>query len=416
MKRFWFIIATAGLIAGMTAEAAPFYKVQCYDANDKLVNCNDIAALKKHAQVKKNTKSKIAKVKKSDALAQKKAREKAIALRALAKQNADLKAEMQALRKANLLAAAKTEEKPANTAQLASVSTVQVPVAPTSTTQIAKETETKEESQFAGYIVDEATQGFKQGDLLKNELDIGFDYSPTQHITFEIEQDMYWNWTTGESGDRGFVFDDLTAQMGYKDIYHTEDKLGQLDGHIKLSLPTTQRSRDFGKVIGIEFKGKWKQLVNNSKGFLKFEAKVTPVINRYSTGPTGSTTDRVVVNGLPWEKLAPNTRFKAGFKTIFNHKLVGALAFETSVAVDSAYLFADEVTNDDGTITTIQPAAWNNTIEITLPKFVYTVSDAVKVETKLVTSTNFEEFKLFNTDKTFTGSNFGVYFKISYDI
>lgn len=420
MKRFLFIIATAGLMVGMNAEGHPYYKVQCYDVNDKLVSCDDVAVAKtkKHTHVYKSNKAKIAKAKKAaDALAQKNAREKAIALRELAKQNEELRAEMQALRKANLLAAAKTEEKPADTAQLATTTTVQLPVAPTSTTQIATDVEEKDEVKFGGGITDEVTQGFKEGDLFKNELDLAFDYIPTKHLTVEIEQDMYWNWTTGADSNRGFKFDDLTLMLAYGDIYHTEDKLGQLDGHVKLSLPTTQKSRDFGKVLGIEFKAKWKQMVNNSKGFVKFEAAVTPVINRYSTAPIGSGNgETTMANGLPWEKLAPNTRFKTGFKTVFNHKLVGALSFETSAAINSAYLFADEVQNDDGTVITVQPAAWSNTLELVLPKFIYTVSDAVSIATKLVTSTSFDEFKLFNTDKTFGNSDFGVYFSLSYSI
>jgi hypothetical protein len=431
MKRFWFIIAAVALTVGMNAlNAAPFYKVQCYDANDKLVNCNDVGKVKKHA--KKSTKSKIAKakVKKSDALAQKKARERAIALR-LAKQNSELKTEMEALRKANLLAAAKTEEKPAATAQLAAAAPAPAPVvAPTSTTQIAKDVEpAKETSQFAGGLANEVTQGFRSGDQLANELDIWFDYIPTKHITFEIEQDMTWNWTVpapttkSPNPDHSFSFADLTLMANYSDIYHTEDKLGQLDGHIKLSFPTTQASRDAGRIVAIEFKGKYKQMINNSKGFFKFEAKAVPVINRYSTSApslTSATEDNssmwTTVNGLPWEKLSPNARFKMGVKTAFSHVLTGPLSFETSIAVDGVYSYADEVVSG-GSTQTITPAAWKNTFELTLPKFTYQISSAVKIEAKLVTVTTFDQFKLFNTDSVkYADSAFGAFFKLAYDI
>ena len=421
MKRFLFIIAAAGFIAGMSAaNATPFYKVQCYNAHDKLVNCDDVGKVKKHA--KKSTKSKIAKVKgkKSNALAEKKARDKALALRKLAKQNAELKAQMQALRKANLLAAAKTEEKPADTAQLAATSTVSIP-APTSTTQIAKDVEpSKEETQFGGGILNEVSQGFRGDDPLANEVDFWFDYMPTKHITLELEEDLFWNWNiAGTAKDHGFSFADLTLMANYSDIYHTEDKLGQLDGHVKVIFPTTQASRDAGRILAIEFKGKYKQMINNSKGFFKFEVKAVPIINRYSTSaPTltsavGADSSLIqTVNGLPWEKLSPNARFKMGAKGVFNHKIAGALSFETSIAIDGTYLYGDEAV--DGTV--VQPSAWSNTLELTLPKFIYTVSDAVSIEAKLVTVATFDNFKLFNTDKAFPQDTFGAFFKLVYNI
>ena len=419
MKRFWFIIATAGLIAGMNANAAaPFYKVQCYDANDKLVNCNDIAKIKKHA--KKSTKSKIAKAKATkETLAQKKARERAIALREIAKQNAELKAEMQALRKANLLAAAKTEEKPAPTAQLAAHETGSTP-AMTSSTQIAKDQDSKEESQLAGGLANEMSKSFKSDTPLANELDIWFDYIPSKHITFELEQDLFWNWTTTTtSTDSKFTFSDIMATFMYNDIYHTESKQTQLDGHIQLSLPTTQASRDAGKILAAEFKLKLKTKINDGKGFVKFETKFIPILNKYSTADSSLTDyspDQMqTIGDQAWEILNPNDRFKMGVKTVFNHKLVDKLNFETSVAIVSAYTYADEVVTGGQTYT-LSPAKWKNSMELTLPKIIYSVSDAVGIEGKLVTSTSFNEFKLFNTDSKYKSSDVGFYFKLVYNI
>jgi hypothetical protein len=99
---------------------------------------------------------------------------------------------------------------------------------------------------------------------------------------------------------------------------------------------------------------------------------------------------------------------------VFNHTLAGPLSFQTSLAVNGAYLYADEAT--DGTV--IQPSRWKNTLELKCPKFVYAISDAVTLEAYIKTVATFDNFKLFNTssDPAYAGNTFGAFFKFAYSI
>jgi len=413
MKRFWFIIATAGLIAGMTAEAAPFYKVQCYDANDKLVNCNDIGKVKKHA--KKSTKAKIAKakVKKSDALAQKKAREKAIALRALAKQNEELRSEMLALRKANLLAAAKTEEKPAPTAQLAATTTVQLPAAaPISTTQIAKEPETSNKSPW-GFEADNWVRKSVQSQTpLTNELDLTVAYNISPDYAFAVEEDLNWDWSNPKNeAKQGFAFSDIQPSISFNNIYTSQSKQTKLFGDIVGAIGVSEDSRNNGMIFNARFRLRLQTAINEQKGWFRFDAFVTPAIYKYTT-TTQKTGDTYATAAGNIDALTPNSRLDTGIKVWFHHKIAGNLAFESTIKFRGKYTYADEVDTGAG-LETLTEAQWRDDIELVLPRLVYTVNDNLTVDGGLKATGPLSSFKPYSTDN---GNDLMFVFTMFYNI
>jgi len=419
MKRFWFIIATAGLIAGMTADAAPFYKVQCYDANDKLVNCNDVAKVKKH--VKRKTNSKIAKAKKTDALAQKRAREKAIALREMAKQNEELKAEMQALRKANLLAAAKTEEKPADTAQLAATTTIALPAAtPISTTAIAKEPETDQKSPWNFDAMNWVTKSMQENTPLQNELDLTITYTWSPDYSFSLEEDLNWNWTNpNKDKKQGFAFSDIQPIMNFNNIYTSPSKQTTLTGDINGFIGVSEASRNAGMVVAARFRLKLKTKINDGKGWFRFDPFITPAIHRYTTGaPTASSIDDLTesnsfsLGDAAYEKLQPNSRIATGIKVWFNHKIAGSLSFETTAQLRGKYTYADEV--DTGTtILTLTEAQWKSDMELVLPRIIYAVNDSLTLDGALTATGPLSKFKPYSIDD---GNDLQFVFRMIYGI
>jgi len=417
MKRFWFIIATAGLIAGMTAEAAPFYKVQCYDANDKLVNCNDIANVKKHAKVK--TRSKIAKAKRSDSLAQKKAREKAIALRELAQQNEELKSEMQALRKANLLAAAKTEEKPADTAQLAATTTVQVPApaTPISTTQVAKDPEADNKSPWSFEAMNWVSKSMAANTPLANELDLSAAYAISPEYAFALEDDPVWNWTNPKNDPKqGFAFGDIQPIFIFNNIYTSPSKQTILKGDINGWVGVSEASRDQGMIMNARFRLKLITKINDGKGWFRFDPFVTPVIRRYTTSaPTGALTDSNTFSmndGSSYEKLQPYSRLETGIKVWFHHTISGGLSFESTIKIRGKYTYADEL--DTGSeIITLTDAHWMTDIQLELPRIMYTVNDNLTIDGALLSLGSLSSFRPYSIDN---GNDLQFLFRITYDI
>jgi len=405
MKRFWFIIAAVGFIASMNAESAPpFYKVQCYDIHDKLVNCNDIAKMQKHA--KKKSTAKIAKVKgkKSNALAQKKARDKAIALRKLAKQNAELKAEMEALRKANLLAAAKTTEKPADTAQLAAA-----PAVPTSTTQIAKNIEPAKEapSAFSFDVGNWLRQGFKDTKQpLTNELDLAVGYQVNSHLGFAVEQDIDWNWSNPNNAPKGgFALEDIQFIVNYEDIYHSESKETTMRGDVTTWIGTSDTSRTTGQILAPRFRLQVKTFFNDNKTFFRFDPYVIPIISRFSTGPSTvsdptqlNDSNAYSVDGTYFEKLTPNTRLETGLKVLFHQRISEKLAFEAYTKYKALYTYADEISLPSGGSQVLADARWAGAIEIAFPKINVQATDAFLIEGWFQTSGDTAHYKLFGSD------------------
>jgi hypothetical protein len=427
MKRFWFIIAATGLMIAVTAkaqtcpecettkskDAAAFYKVQCYDANDKLVSCDSIAKIKKHAAVKKSNKTKIAKAKKAaDALAQKKAREKAIAIRELAKQNEELKTEMQALRRANLLAAAKTEEKPADTAQLAATTTVQVPAAPISTTQVAKEPETGNKSPWSFNAMNWVRKSMQQDTPLTNELDLTVAYDVNPDYTLALEEDLNWNWSNPKNeAKQGFSLSDIQPIINFNNIYASQSKQTKLFGDITGFVGVSEESRDNGMIFSARFRLRLQTAVNEQKGWFRFDTFVIPAIYKYTT-TTSKTGDTFETASGNIDGLTPNSRLDTGVKVWFHHKIAGSLSFETTVKFRGKYTYADEV--DTGTeILTLTEAQWRSDIEIELPRIIYTVSDNLTFDGALSSTGSLSKFKPFSIDD---GNNLKFVFRMIYDI
>lgn len=416
MRSYCLALATVSLILSGSLYSAPFYKVQCYDANDKLVNCNDVVTAKKSiAKVRKTIKKKPA----GETLAQKEARERAIALREIAKQNEELKAEMQALREATLLASAKTAETPATTAQLAPQTTMAVP-APISKAEVAKETSDESKSPFSGGLSNEVSKSFKSDTPLSNELSAWISYEVDENISLELSNYMGWNWNVPSGKkDHSFKFGDLNARFYYNGVYVSPNEQTKLNSRIQLTVPTTSSSRDTGMILAVQFRTRLDTKFNSGKGTFRLENTVTPNFHRFSSenNPTGKSENPFSFNDKDYERLNPNTRFKLGFLTMANHKLTSDLTLEAEVSISANYTYAAEmIDGDTNTLVTTSPAAWVNSLAITFPKLTLAITDSFNFQGKVQTKTNLAEFKLYNVDSAVKGSDTAVYMTLEYSI
>jgi hypothetical protein len=400
------------IAASFSLQAAPFYKVKCYDSNNKLVSCDEVARANA-AKAQKVAKAK-KKVKK-ETLAQKKARERAIALRDIAKQNDELKREIEALRKATLLAAAKTEEQPAQTAVLAAPTQT---VVPTAQAEVTKDTVTDNPNKWAFSIANTVEKSMKADTPLTNGLDLDLFYNATDHMQLGVEQSFSWNWTTTTNAPTtSFSFVDLLLMFNYSKIFQSDDKVNTLDGDINTYLATTKGTRDEGQLANIRLRLKFKRSFNDSKGSIGFQPAFTWFVNKATTtAPTGDLTKYEQFGDDQFEKLSPGTNYVVGLKSIFNHKLMDSVTFETYVNLKSTRKHADEALGSQGNLVTVTPAEWQNTIEIALPKIVVSVSERFNIEALLKTTTSFSNFKLYNTSPDNTSSNTALSFRLSYDI
>ncbi len=399
------------IVASFSVQAAPFYKVKCYDSNNKLVSCDEAA--RAQAKAKKVVKKKTAK---KETLAQKKARERAIALREIARQNEELKNEIQALRKASLLAAAKREEAPSYTAVLAPQTQAVIP-APTAQTVVAKDTVSENPNKWGFAIANEVGKSFKSETPLTNMLDLDVMYQATDHISLGVEQEFVWNWnTTSTAKETGFSFVDLLLMFNYAKIFQSDDKLNTLDGDINTYIATTKGTRDAGQLGNARFRAKFKRSFNDGKGSIGLQPAFTWYINKNTTSaPTGNPEKYAPVGDDEFEKLNPNNKYRFGLKSIFNHRLMDGVKFEAYVDLKSTKTHADEALNSQGNLTTIVPAGWKNTFELCLPKVIISVSDRFTVEALLKTSTNLSQFKLYNTDTT-VDADTALALRLTYEI
>ncbi len=404
------------LAASFSLQAAPFYKVKCYDSNNKVVSCDEAArAQAKAKRVAANKK----KAKKKETLAQKKARERAIALRDIARQNEELKYEIQSLRKAALLAAARTEEKPADTAVLAPQTQTAVP-APTAQTVVAKDTVSDDANKWSFEIANEVNKSFKTATPLTNTLDFDLNYQATDHMSLGVEQEFVWNWTTTTNAPTtNFSFVDLLLMFNYAKIFQSEDKLNTLDGDINTYIATTKSTRDAGQLGNVRLRLKFARSFNDSKGSIGFQPAFTWYINKNATSaPTGSITDanKYTLGDDDFEKLNPNNNYRFGLKSVFNYKLMEDVTLEAYADVKSTKTHADNALTSGGSLVTITPASWVNTLEICFPKVIVKVSNRFSVQALFKTSTSLSEFKLFSTDPSVSTSDTSIAFKVSYAI
>ncbi|MCX6113548.1 MAG: hypothetical protein NTY22_09800 [Proteobacteria bacterium] len=366
MKRLFILAIGLGLVSSNTY-TTPFYMVQCYDSKYKVVSCDDKAKVAKTKKIARVFKKKSAK---KETVAERKARERAMALRALAKQNETLKGELDSLRRANLIASAQTSVTP--TAQAAPVIQANVPAPtpmPTAATQIAKSVEPEEQSAWGFEVANliskpfNDTQDDKKATVsspLQNELDLIGKYKPTKNMIFNVEEDLYWNWNnTTNAANNGFDADNPAFYFDYLGLYVSESKQTTIDGEIKVIPGVKQDARDAGMVAQFYLRGIIKTKFNDGKGYFKFEPEVDPIINKYSTSaPTATTaTDEMpVFDGLAYERLTPNTRFAVAMQGSLGHKIMEGVTLETQLKFTSSNTFANEIIDSGGITRTLVPA------------------------------------------------------------
>lgn len=422
MKRL-FVLAIGIALVSSKSYSAPFYKVECYDSNYKVVSCDDKARATKSKKIARVYKKKTVKTVRTESLAERKARERAMALRELAKQNETLKYELDSLRRANLITAARTSEAPATQAAPVSQAVVPAPM-PIASTQIAKNVDQEEASQWSAGITNELSKVLTTGSTgkstpLLNELDLAVSYTPYKDMTFTAEEDIYWLWSNPDNEvNNGFKGDNPQFYVDYSNIYVSPSKQTTIGGQIKVVPGITQSSRDAGMIAQFTFKVRIATKFNDSKGYLKLEPEINPAINRYSAAGAKNTdclSNPSACFGTDteyYEKLTPNTRFALAVKGIVGHKLLDNVTAEASIQFKGAYKYADEVYSG-GQLYTITPAAWSNKAVITLPKVIISVSDKFSIAGKLEFSSNFENFKPFTSEE---GNSMAAFFALNYSI
>ena len=396
MKRLFILAIGLGLVSSNTY-TAPFYKVQCYDSKYNVVSCDDKAKVAKSKKIARVFKKKTVK---KETASERKARERARALRELAKQNETLKTELDSLRKANLIASAKTSEVP-TTAQAAPVVQASVPAPattpmPTAATQIAKSVDTEEKSVWGFEATNYVFKSFNStvddkknsvSSPLQNELDLIVKYMPTSSMSFGAEEDIYWNWAnTTNAANNGFALDNPSFCFDYFGLYVSENKQTTVDGEIRMVPGIKQKSRDAGMVAQFYFKSTIKSKFNDGKGYFKFEPEIVPIINKYSTSSPKATSfsdDMFMIGDVGYERLSPNTRFAMDGKVSLGHKLMEGVTLEASAKFTSANTFADEFFDSSGINHTITPAGWSNSTQIRFPAVIIGVSDRFTVIARL---------------------------------
>ncbi len=406
------------IAASFSLQAAPFYKVKCYNSKNKLVSCDEMARARKAASASKK------RVKK-DTLAQRKARERAIALREIAKQNEELKNEVQSLRMASLLAAAKTEEKPADTAVLAAPTQMVIPAA-TVQTVVATDKVSESTNKWGLEVANEIDKSFLPETALTNCLDIDVSYAATDHMTLMAEQEFTWNWnTTSTAKTSAFAFADILFEFVYLKMFESEDKNSTINGFIDTYIATTKATRSLGQLGNISATLRFKRAFNDGKAAIKFEPGFTWYINKSTTtnAPTVTSYDGFtdpskyvdITSGERFEKLSPGTNYKVALKSVFEHRLMEGVTFATHIKVSSKRTFEDSALSSAGSPVILTPAGWTNSFELCLPKVTVAVSDKFTVQGWLSTSAPFTDFKLYNTEASRKGDT-AIAFKMIYDI
>jgi hypothetical protein len=419
MKKLLIIGLGFGFI--LNANSAPFYKVQCYDANNKVISCDEKAKVAKKKTVKRK---KIAKKKtvKKETLAEKKARERAMALRELAKRNDALKSELEALRNANLLAAAKTSEEP-QSALLAPEVTSSIP-APVqiSSTQIAKDSDS-EGSGWGLYLHNDVSKNFKQDSPLGNSFYFEPSYSPFKELVFGWEQEISWFWTNPDNlSNSGFAISDPGFYADYSNIYTSDSKKTnvQLKGTITAGLSSASRAET--KLLGASVRLRTIFKFNDNKGYFRIDPIVAFNVHRYSTSaPTqaelngdnrGNFYDDPVGDDF-YERLSPNTRFGTTLTSKLKHRLTESVDLAAVLSFTNNYKYGDEVVSG-GQVNVLAPARWVSGISLIAPKVFVKVTDKMNIQTWLrVRATDLSYFNMFGIDDH---NDIGVFFRVAYSI
>ena len=428
MKRLFVLAIGLGLVSSNTY-TAPFYKVQCYDSKYNVVSCDDKAKVAKTKKIARVFKKKSVK---KETASERKARERAMALRELARQNETLKGELDSLRKANLIASAKTSVAPTTQAAPVVQASVPAPLAtpmPTAATQIAKSIDTEEKSTWGFEATNWIYKGFNSAtdaktqaqvsSPIQNELDLAAKYIPQSNMIFTAEEDIYWNWNNTTNADsNGFFGDNPAFYFDYIGLYTSESKKTTLNGEIKVVPGINQSSRDRGMIAQFYLIAKMKSTFNDGKGYFKFETEVDPAINKYTTSaPTATTaTDSMpVFNGLAYENLTPNTRFAVAANTVLGHRLVEGVTLEGSIKMTSANKFASEITDTAGVNHTLTPEGWSTKMRVRFPQVIVSVSDRFTVMGILEADCNdiSKDFKLYAAD---SNNNVTFFFVMDYAI
>ncbi|MBN1114522.1 MAG: hypothetical protein JXA66_04215 [Oligoflexia bacterium] len=411
-----------GAFANTTKEAP--YRIECYSKYGKRVKCSTLDKYKmssynefgerkvsKRSRYSKNRSKKYYSKKtnkKSKSIAKSKSDERAKLLAELNKEkdleNEKLKAELEQLRKSNLIAAAQNTEQSTD-AKLAAPTSSATPV-PTASTEIAADVEEKEEtSPLSANIWNAIERGFKDNEEpLSNAFGINIKYQATEHVAFETEPKITWKWTNNTEGST-VTFDDLGFKFSYANLYLSPDTDSNINGSVTLTLPTSSGSRDAGNILTMGFNLDGETKVNDKKGALKMGLEFNLPITRYSTGnPSVTSIDGLnsdnqwqAPDGTLFEKLAPGTKYKFGIGFGFSHELGPKLVFEIGTKFTSSKMYADDLYVENVFVDTITEETWKHEFELVFPKLIAKLTDKLSIESFMKSNGTVEGFRPFST-------------------
>lgn len=388
MKKLLNVLVILSFLLGLKLSAAPFYKVRCYDSKGKRVNCESRVAKKKVKRKYTKKKSRRKYTKRKPRVSQ-----EALALKALKEETSKLKEEVEALRKANLIVAAKKEETPDATVQLADKTATPVPV-PTAKVEVVEEKDTTPSPVAFGFWVD-ATKDIKDTEPFGSSigLDINYKFSNDYNLILTAPFDMSISGASGNS----FSVGDVSLTFIQK-LFKNERGLS-IDAKYYAWFPTSSASRSVDKYIAFRIRPRFKQTFHDGTSHVRVEPEVNFAFQGYKTAAPSATASTIGTvdnftgdDGLLYEKLSPNEKYSVKVKTRFVHNFTDNFGLGTFVKISGSKKYDYAL----GGVT--QQGGWTKTVQFALPK-VYFCFDNIIWEIALLTTGNVDGFAPFKSDE-----------------
>jgi hypothetical protein len=389
MKKLLNVLIILSFLLGLKLSAAPFYKVRCYDAKGKRVSCESKTA-------KKKVRKKYTKKKRTKRYTKRKPKvnKEALALQSLKEETSKLKEEVEALRKANLIAAAKKEETPDSTVQLADATATPVPV-PTAKVEVVEEKDTTPSPlAFAFWVA--ATKDVKDDKPFGTTvaLDINYKFNKNYNLILTAPFDMAISGANGND----FSVGDVSLTLIQK-LFKNERGLS-IDAKYYAWFPTSSSSRSVDKYVAFRIRPIFKQTFHDGKSHVRVEPEVNFSFQGYktaaptATNPSDLNSDNSFTgdNGLLYEKLSPNEKYSVKLKTRFVHNFTDNFGLGTFVKVSGQRKYDYAL----GGVT--QQGGWTKTVQFGIPKFYFSF-DNIYWEIGLITTGNVEGFAPFKSDE-----------------
>jgi hypothetical protein len=351
------------------------YEMKCYNQGQKCP-CNK-KTKKKVANLSGKKNKRLAS--KSDA--KKRARAKALALRNAAKENQKLKDELEALRRANLIAAAKQQKTPSE-AQLAEGTEVSAPKMVVSKEEISSAVaETGPVSAFYGSIENAVNKDVeKEGanSPLSDTTKVVLGFRPLQNDDLKIHIEPAFAWVSNNNVDTTtnsssyFEMKNTPIVVEHNNIAKFEKISSVLKGSLTGVIPTNGSDRNGGLIMGIQSNLTFHTDFDNTKGNVELSPGFAFDIRQNTTAAPSANASSVsddktftTSDGSMFEKLDPNTQYTVSTQLQVQHSIVDHLAAAIWLKFNFNKKYADTMAYN-GSLLTVTPDLWENKMELGL--------------------------------------------------